>query len=79
MHILLVYKEKPKGFLCGKTNTKSKTSVILNFVIKQEEILELLKENPETTRLFGDSIEFNVGKLVKIFNKLFMSRSSNKA
>ena len=79
VHVLLVYKEKPKGFLCGKASTKNKTSVILNFVIKQEEILELLKENPETNRIFGEAIEFNIGKLVKILNKLFMSRSSNKA
>ena len=65
--------------MAKQASTKNKTSVILNFVIKQEEILELLKENPETNRIFGEAIEFNIGKLVKILNKLFMSRSSNKA
>uniref|UniRef100_A0A7S3J0P6 Uncharacterized protein n=1 Tax=Euplotes harpa TaxID=151035 RepID=A0A7S3J0P6_9SPIT len=78
VQILVVFKEKSRTVMCGRATTKNKTSVLLKFEIKQEEVLDLLKENPDDSRVYLDAIEFNNGKLVKILNKLFISRSSNK-
>lgn len=76
IHAHLIYKDKARTAMCGKGLLKTKTSIVLRFEIKQEEVLELMKEDPNVNRVFGEALEFNVGKLNKIINLLYKSRNA---
>jgi len=53
-------------------------NIILKFVIPQETVLLLMKCDPKKRQIFGDVLEFNVGKLTNIINHLFRARNANK-
>ena len=78
VQVQVIFKDRPKTAVCGRAIMKTKTSIILKFTIAQEEVLQLMKTHPDKTDIFGEVLEFNIGKLVKIINQLFRARSINK-
>lgn len=70
INVDIIYKEKAKGNMFSRKMLKNRTCVLLKFQISQQEVLEIMKENPETKKVYGDALEFNLGKLTSIIQSV---------
>jgi len=77
INVKLVFKET-KFTMCGPPKITSEAT-LLSFSISQKDLLDMRKKGKEMENqniIFANAIEFNMGKLIKIFNEMERAKAS---